>query len=68
MIYAILAALVGGFIAGKLYGARLQKKAVSVALFAFTEAKGALLSAVTRAKADVAAEADRLDALVKKYL
>ena len=68
MIYLVLAGLAASFVAGKLYGATIQKKAVTVALAAFTEAKSALLSAVTRAKADVAAEADRLDALVKKYL
>lgn len=56
------------FIAGKQYGASVEKSAVAVALAAFTKAKTALTNVLTKAQADAKAEAERLEALAKKYL
>lgn len=69
MIYvSVTAAVVAVFIAGQKYGSRIEKKAVAVSLAAFSEAKSALSRVLTKAQADVKAEAERLDGLAKKYL
>ena len=66
--------LIGGvvlavtFVAGKQYGARVEKEAVAVALAAFTKAKSVLAGVITKARAEAQAEAERLEALAKKYL
>jgi hypothetical protein len=64
-VFAIAVAI---FFAGKRYGAAVEKRAVSLALAAFTEAKTLLGALVTRAQADAKAEVERLEALAKRYL
>jgi gamma-glutamylcysteine synthetase len=66
-LYVIVFAL-ALFYAGKRYGARAEKAAVSVALAAFTEARSALRALVSRAQAEAKAEVERLESLSKKYL
>lgn len=68
MIFLYLAALVVAFIVGKQYGARVEKKAVAVALLALTEAKALFARVVTKARADAQAEVARLEDIAKKYL
>jgi len=63
-----VAVLAVTFAAGKRYGATVEKEAASVALAAFSKAKTALVSVVTKAQADVKAEAERLETLAKKYI
>jgi hypothetical protein len=64
-VFAIAVAI---FYAGKRYGASVEKRAVSIALAAFTEAKTSLIALVTRAQTDAKAEVERLETLAKKYL
>ncbi len=66
LIYAAVA--VALFVAGKQYGARVEKEAVAVALATFTKAKSVLAGVITKARAEAQAEAERLEALAKKYL
>jgi hypothetical protein len=66
LIYGVAA--VALFVAGKRYGAGVEKEAVAVALAAFTKAKTVLVGVVTRAQADAKAEVERLEALAKRYL
>lgn len=64
----VSAALVVTFVAGKLYGARVEKAAVDAALYAFAEAKYALIGVVTKAQAAAKAEVERLESIAKKYV
>jgi hypothetical protein len=66
LIYAAVA--VALFVAGKRYGARVEKEAVAVALAAFTKAKTLLANVIVKARAEAQAEAERLEVLAKKYL
>ncbi len=66
LIYTAVA--VALFVAGKRYGARVEKTAVAVALAAFTKARTVLAGVITKARAEAQAEAERLEALAKKYL
>ena len=68
MIFASVVIGVALFVAGKQYGARIEKGAVAVALAVFTKAKAALSSVIVRAQADAQSEVARLEALAKKYL
>lgn len=68
MILGFIAVAVVSFIAGQKFGARVEKRAVDIALAVFTKAKAALDKGIARAQADVKAEAERLEALAKKYL
>lgn len=66
LIYGVAA--VALFVAGKRYGAGIEKEAVAVALAAFTKAKTVLANVIVKARAEAQAEAERLEALAKKYL
>jgi hypothetical protein len=67
MIY-VIAAVVVAFVLGTAYGARVEKQAVAVSLAAFTKAKTALTNVIVKARAKAQAEAERLEALAKKYI
>jgi hypothetical protein len=66
MNYAIVAVVAFGL--GKVYGARVQKEAVTVALAAFVRAKAFLAGVIAKAQAEAKAEVARLEAVAQKYL
>lgn len=63
----VIGVAVVSFVAGK-YGARVEKEAVALALAGFTKAKIVLAGVIVKARAEAQAEAERLEALAKKYL
>jgi hypothetical protein len=64
----VVVAVSAAFVAGQKYGSLIEKKAEIVALAAFDKAKAVLTRVLVKAQADAKAEAERLEALAKKYL